>query len=492
MEKLLLCIDIGTSGCKISLFNDNFKVINSVVCEYKTYYPKDGYAEQNPDEWWNAVVEGIHKVCVDIDTSSIVGIGVDGQSWSAIPIDKYGKVLYNTPIWYDVRSKDICDELILAIGEDKIFEICKNPMQPTYTLPKILWLKKNQREVYDKTYKILQSNSFIVYRLTGKLSQDKSQSYGYQCYDIAKGLMDVNIANEMGLDLNLVPEIFECSDIIGEITDEVATLTGLIAGTKVIAGGLDAACGTLGVGVINEGEAQEQSGQAGGMSICVGQPIGERNLILSNHVIPSKWLLQGGTVGGAGVLKWLEQEFNCECKKDFNKFDVFCEQAEKVTPGSEGVIFLPYMAGERSPIWDSKAKGVYYGLDYSKTKGHFIRAGLEGVAFSLKHNLEVAKSVGVNCNELTASGGATKSKLWMQIKADVCGKIIHTASDISTTLGVAMLTGVGVGLFQNYDEAKNIALKYLNTYVPQRENENIYNNNYKKYLKLYVSLKDLV
>ncbi|MBQ4564229.1 MAG: xylulokinase [Lachnospiraceae bacterium] len=498
MRRYLLGIDIGTSACKIAIFDRNGKVIVATTGDYPVYYPAAGWAEQNPEEWWSAVCKAIRMALEKgaVDPREIAGIGVDGQSWAAIAVDKEGNVLTNTPIWMDTRAKDICEELNREIGEKEIFSLAGNSLQPTYTTAKILWYQRELPEVYEKTDKILQCNSYIAYKLTNQITQDVSQGYGFHCFDMRKGTWDLEMCERIGIPMRLLPPIFACHEVIGTVTEKAAEETGLVAGIPVVAGGLDAACGTLGAGVIRPGQTQEQGGQAGGMSICTDTYQADPRLILGYHVIPGLWLLQGGTTGGGGVMRWMEREFGAyeravAKERDTSSLAIYNELAEEVAPGSDGVVFLPYMSGERSPIWDPKAKGVFYGLDFSKTKGHLIRASMEGVAFSLQHNLEIAEQAGARVDVLRAMGGSANSRLWTQIKSDVTGKPIEVAaSDTATTLGAAILAGVGVGMYESFEEAVALTVQTKRYHYPDSTKRGIYNKNYQTYLELYEQLKD--
>ncbi len=500
MKNLLLGIDVGTSACKVALFTPDGQVVAQESCEYNVYYPKPGWVEQNPEEWWDAVCISIRKmICTSgIDPADITGIGIDGQGWSAIPVDLDGKVLCNSPIWMDTRAHEICDELRIQIGEAKIFDVCGNPLQAAYTLPKILWFKQNRPEVYRKIHKILQSNSFIGYKLTGVMTQDISQGYAYQCFDMHKGCWDQATCDLLGIDIGMLPDIYPCHQVIGKVTKAAAEFTGLAEGTPVVAGGLDAACGALGVGVIHAGQTQEQGGQAGGMSICIDTYQADPRLILSYHVVPDVWLLQGGTVGGGGVVRWFEREFGAQERMDaaHDNISSMAEmdiEADGVPLGSDGMVFLPYMAGERSPIWDTKAKGVYYGIDYAKTRGHFIRASLEGVTFALKHNLDVAQSSGANVEVLSSMGGAANSRFWTQMKSDVTGKrIVVPSSDTATTLGAAILAGVGTGVYSSFDDAVSRTIHIQREHIPDMEKHLEYQSNYETYLSLYQNLAEIM
>ncbi|MCD7820560.1 MAG: xylulokinase [Lachnospiraceae bacterium] len=500
MKRYIMGIDIGTSACKVAVFERDGTVAAAGSGTYPVYYPQQGWAEQNPDEWWSGVCHAVKEALEKgkIHPDEIAGIGIDGQSWSAIAVDRDGKCLYNTPIWMDTRAKDICDRVTEEIGEDTIFAVAGNSLQPSYTTAKILWYRENLPEVYGQIHQILQSNSYIAFRLTGVFSQELSQGYGLHCFDMHRGVWDFEMCEKLGIPEEFLPPIFNCDDVIGTVTEQAARETGLTPGIPVVAGGLDAACGTLGTGVLHDGETQEQGGQAGGMSICTETYRADPRLILSFHVVPGKWLLQGGTTGGGGVMRWMEQEFagyerlmSQEMGK--SSLEQLNELAGKVPAGSEGLVFLPYMSGERSPIWDVNAKGVFYGLDFSKTKGHLFRAAMEGVAFSLRHNLEVAKEAGAEAKILRAMGGSANSLLWTQIKADVTGKpIVVPSSDTATTLGAALLAGVGTGFYADYEEAVSLTVKETRRHEPDFGKKKIYQKNYETYLALYENLKGIM
>lgn len=499
-KNYLLGIDIGTSACKIAVFDRNGRVMASATGDYPVYYPQEGWAQQNPEEWWDAVCGAIQK-CLstgDIDPEQIAGVGIDGQSWSAIAIDNQGRVLTDTPIWMDTRAQEICDRLNEEIGTEKIFLLAGNSLQPSYTTAKILWYKENMPEIYGKIYKILQSNSFIAYRLTGAVTQDLSQGYGLHCFDMRTGTWDKEMCDRLGIPMEFLPDIVPCDRVVGTVTEEAAARCGLTAGTPVVAGGLDAACGTLGAGVIHPGETQEQGGQAGGMSICTDTYKADPSLILGFHVVPGQWLLQGGTTGGGGVMRWFEKEFADYERSKSKETGVSSliqlnELAQKIPAGSEGVVFLPYMSGERSPIWNPYAKGVFYGLDFAKSKGHMVRACMEGVAFSLRHNLEVAEAAGAEVKVLRAMGGSANSLLWTQIKADVTGKkVVVPASDTATTLGAAILAGVGVGVYKDYEEAVSLTVRETRSHEPNPLNKETYDKTYRTYRELYESVKHMM
>lgn len=499
MADVLLGIDIGTSACKAAAFAADGVVLAKATESYPVEYPKAGWAEQDPGEWWNAVCRAIRSLLKQgVLARDVRGVGVDGQSWSAVAVDRAGNVLGPTPIWFDTRAGLQCEQMKYRCGGEKLFSVSGNPLQPTYTMPKVLWYRQNRPAVYKKSNYILQSNSFIAFRLTGISSQEHSQGYGWSCYDMERKVWDTELCEALGVNPSLLPPLVNSHDVIGGITAKAAGETGLLQGTPVVAGGLDAACGALGAGVLNPGETQEQGGQAGGMSICADVPLAEKRLILSAHVVPGRWMLQGGTVGGGGAVNWFLKEFGAaeqiaSRNKGTNPFSEMDKNASEIPAGSGGLVFLPYLSGERSPVWNPSAKGVFYGIDYSKTRAHFARAVMEGVAFSLRHNLEVAVSAGASVQALRAMGGAANSPLWMQIKSDITGKRIEVpSSDTATALGAAMLAGVGTGIYLDFEQAVRCTVRIKRVYEPREENALLYDRAYETYRGLYDHLKSLM
>lgn len=490
MNTWLLGVDIGTSSCKTALFDPEGKAAAQGGSEYPVSYPRTGWAEQDPEDWWNGVCRAIREVIArsGVNPAEIAGIGVDGQSWSAVALDREGEVLCPTPIWTDTRSEAACREAADRLTEEKLFGLCGNPAQPGYTWPKILWYRDNRPEVFARTEKILQSNSYIVFRMTGEITQDLSQGYGLACFDMRKGRWDSEACRMLGIPEKFLPEIVPCHQVVGRLTKEAAEAAGLKEGIPVVAGGLDAACGTLGAGVVFPGQTQEQGGQAGGMSICIDRYAADPRLILGFHVVPGKWLLQGGTTGGGGALKWLRETVCPELS-----FAEMSELAEQAPAGSGGVTFLPYMAGERSPLWNPKACGVFFGLDFSTTRAQMIRACMEGVAYALRHNLETAEAAGARADTLRAMGGSANSRVWTQIKADITGHRIEVpASDTATTLGAAILAGVGTGVYGSFEEAARRTVRVRKTFAPDPDTQEVYGKGYETYRKLYPALEEIM
>ncbi|MBR7181888.1 MAG: FGGY-family carbohydrate kinase [Clostridia bacterium] len=493
MEKrYLLGLDIGTSAVKAALFEKagGNRPVGVTSATYPIYYPAPGCVEQEPEDWWRAIVTATRELLREtgVDPDLIAGIGIDGQSWAAVAVDAEGRVLAPTPIWQDTRTADICAELTERLGTERVRAGTLCDLQPGFTFPKILWYKRNLPEVYEKAVAFLQSNAFAVLRLTDRLSQDLSQSSCMLCVDIVRGVWDEALCREAGVDPALLPPLYAPHEIVGTVTERAARETGLAVGTPVVAGGMDTPCDALGAGVVRVGECQELGGQSGGMNICLDAPLYDPRLLTGRHVVPDRYLLQGGTVGGGAILRWFSDTFEGG-NSDFARLD---REASTVPAGAEGLVLLPYFAGERTPLWDPDAKGVYYGLTYSKTRAHFHRANLEAAAYALRHNLEVAREAGANALVLRASGGAAKSPLWTQIKADVTGAVIEVPQAFSTAcFGAAVLAGVGTGFYASFDEAV-AGITLSATYTPDPQTREVYDKTYRTYRAIYEGLSPVM
>lgn len=485
---ILVAVDIGTSACKVAAFSRSGSLLASESRGYALLTPRPGYVEQDPNDWWDATADALRAVTGAVDAEAICGVGVSGQSWSAVPVDEDGIVLANCPTWMDTRAQALCDGVIREIGGERLFEVGGNRFAPTYTLPKLLWFRQELPDVFARA-RFLSSNGFIVYRLTGAISLDVTQAYGLHFWNPRTGRFDEGLVKELDFDLSRVPEPVACHTVVGAVSRGAAAHTGLKEGTPVVAGGLDAACAAFGAGVMDVGETQEQGGQAGGMSIVCDLPLSEPRLILSRHVVPGRWLLQGGTVAGGASLKWALEQLG-ESGMTYRDLDA---EAATATAGSGGLWFLPYLAGERGPIWDPGAKGVLFGLKLSTRRGEIWRAVMEGVAFSLLDNMVVAEDVGAVVSRIVSVGGAAASSVWTQIKADVLGREIGVcAMNEASTLGAAVLAGVGMGVFGSFDEVRSVLGQVQRTYLPDATNMRSYQRGFGVYRQLYKRLADLM
>ncbi len=482
---ILIGVDIGTSSVKAAAFDAlTRRVLARADVPHAVHAPRPGWAEQDANDWLAGTYKALSAVTSDIPASGVRGIGIAGQSWACVPVDAKGVPLARTPIWLDTRAS-MEAEAINRAGGGNLFPLAGNRAAPGHSGPKALWMKKHAPGVYQSARWMMQSNSFIALRLTGVPSADRSLGYGWACYNMSRGEYDNEMARELGLPLEKLPPLYNSSDVVGRVTADAARVTGLPEGTPVVAGGLDAACGTLGVGVVHAGQTQEQGGQAGGFSACLDSPKAHPALILSAHVVPGLWLLQGGTVGGAGAMRWGQSLF----KESYSELD---QKAARTAAGAGGVTFLPYLSGERSPLWDPNARGVFFGMTYATDSGTLWRAILEGVACSLHHNLETARAAGVAIGTLRSTGGSSRSAVTMQIKADITGKTMEVAlSEDATSLGAAILAGVGTGVYGDFSEA-SAGARLSERYEPNPDNRTIYARGYQRYLALYRALAPIM
>lgn len=489
----ILTIDVGTSGAKTALWRDGARV-GEASQAYALTRPQATHAEISAETWWDAVIvtvrEAIRKS--QIDPREIAGIGVDGIGWTLIPVDKNGAPLHPAIIWLDRRAEEEAAWLRGLPNASELVRLCANPLDAGYITPKLLWLKKRRPDVFDAAHAFLTCSGYITARLTGQMTCDFTQAYGYHFFDIARERWDENAADALGIPLGKMPRLMDCADIAGQLTPQAAAQLGLADGIPVIAGCLDAAAGALGAGVTRVGHTNEQGGQAGGMAISLDKIVVEPRLIFSHHVLRGQYLLQGGTVGG-GSLVWFKDILTANWSDHSDggqtNFEQFSREAAGVQPGAGGLIFVPYMAGERTPLWNSNARGIFFGLSYATTRAEMIRAMMEGCAFAVMDNIQIAAQSGAEAGEYLGSGGATRSAVWCQIKADVYGKPLVVAqcadgSEGGHLLGLYALTAQAVGLCPSAGAFVDGLLARRTTYEPSPKNHAYYKNLFEIYLSI--------
>jgi len=500
-SQFILTIDVGTSSTKTSLWMDTGQLVAHAASAYDLQRPEPLWAEIDGDAWWQAVCGTIRTVLntSEVDPASIAGIGVDGVGWTLIPVDRTGNPLHPAMIWLDRRAEQEINWLKSLPEAERLVNLNANPLDAAYITPKLIWLKKNHPEIFDAAYKFLEATGFIVSRFTGEFVCDYTQAYGYHFFDIRNEKWDQHAVQVIGVPLEKMPQLVGSTEIIGAVTEKAARQTGLKPGTPLIGGCLDAAVGALGSGVTKPGQTNEQGGQAGGIGISLDRVLVEPRLIFSHHVIPEQYLLQAGTVGG-GSLSWFRDQFGHPEVDTANllglsPFELFSQQVEKSRSGANGLIFLPYMAGERTPLWSSIARGVFFGLSYKTTRADILRAIMEGCAYAVYDNLQIAAEHGATVDEFLGSGGATQSAVWCQIKADVYGKpfIVARRADGGEgghDLGLFALTAYGVGLSNDIGARVSDLLPTRQVFEPSMENHAIYQELFAIYRSLSRKLMD--
>jgi xylulokinase len=490
--RYIITVDVGTSSTKTSLWTEVGKLVAHASSAYPLDRPEPLWAEIDGDIWWQAVCETIQNVLAqsEVDPVSIIGIGVDGVGWTLIPVNKTGDPLRSAMIWLDRRAEQETDWLKSLPNAEDFVNLNANPLDAAYITPKLIWLKKNQPEIFDSAFKFLEATGFIVSRFTGEFVCDYTQAYGYHFFDIRNEKWDPHAAQVIGVPLEKMPQLVRSTEIVGVVTEKAAQQTGLRPGIPVIAGCLDAIAGALGSGVVKPGQTNEQGGQAGGFGISLDHVVIEPRLIFSHHVIPGQYLLQAGTVGG-GSLSWFRDqlghpEVNAANLLGQSPFELFSKQVEKSKPGAGGLIFLPYMAGERTPLWSSLPRGVFFGLSYSTKRADILRAIMEGCAFAVYDNLQIAAEHGASVDEFLGSGGATQSAVWCQIKADIYGKpfVVAKRSDGGEgghDLGLFALTAHGIGLRKDIGETISMLLPNRQIFEPSNTNHVLYEELFEVY-----------
>jgi len=496
----LLGIDIGTSGTKTVLFDEAGNTVVSAVFEYPLYQPNIGWAEQEPEDWWNASVLGIRKVLSDsgVKPQDISGIGLSGQMHGLVMLDKDNNVLRRSIIWCDQRSTKECEQITSLIGAKRLVEITANPALTGFTASKIMWVKNNEPDIFEKAAKIMLPKDYVRFKLTGEFATEVSDASGMQLMDIPKRCWSEEVLGKLEIDIKQLPKLYESQEVSGKVNKEASGVTGLWEGTPVVGGAGDQAAGAVGNGIVRPGVVSSTIGTSGVVFAYLDKisidPAGRVHTFC--HAVPNTWHVMGVTQAAGLSLKWFRDNF---CKEEINvanlmgvdPYVLMDKEAEKSLPGSNGLIYLPYLMGERTPHLDAYAKGVFFGLSAKHDKKDMIRAVMEGVVFSLRDCLEIISDMGINVTEIRASGGGGRSRLWKQIQADVFGKAMTTVnSSEGPALGVALLAGVGTGVYKDVAQACDAAIKVDNVQQADMDAHRKYTKLYGIYTQLYKSLKN--
>lgn len=495
----LLGIDIGTSGAKTVLFDDSGNTVASALSEYMLYQPEIGWAEQDPEDWWHATAVSIREVIAKsgVKPEDICGIGLSGQMHGLVMLDVNNSVLRRSIIWCDQRSTTECEQITSLIGKDRLIEITANPALTGFTASKIMWVRNNEPGIFDKVKKILLPKDYVRLRLTGEFATEVSDASGMQLMDIAGRCWSKEVLSKLGIDRSQLADMYESQEVSGEISRSAAIETGLKEGTPVVGGAGDQAAGAVGNGIVKPGIVSSTIGTSGVVFAFLDKvsidPKGRVHTFC--HALPDAWHVMGVTQGAGLSLKWLRDNF---CKEEKNvselintdPYVLMDQEAEQARPGSNGLLYMPYLMGERTPHLDPYARGVFFGLSARHGKRDMIRAVMEGVVYSLRDCLEIIREMGVNVSEIRASGGGGKSRLWRQMQADVFGTdIITIQSDETPALGAALLAGVGAGIYKDVVQACDAVIKVKSVQHSDAELYAIYLKFYKLYGQLYQSLK---
>lgn len=495
----LIGIDIGTSATKTVLFDEDCRVIASASEEYPLYQPQNGWAEQHPEDWKHAVLATLTTVLKKsgVQGSDVKGIGLSGQMHGLVMLDENNEVIRPAIIWCDQRTGKECDEIYERVGRERLIQITANPALTGFTASKILWVRNNEPENYARCKHILLPKDYIRFVLTGDFATDVSDASGMQLLDVPKRQWSEEILQKLDIDPALLAKVYESPEITGEVLPEVAAQTGLAAGTPVVGGAADNAAAAVGTGIVTDGRAFTTIGTSGVVYAHTSKvsidPKGRVHTFCC--AVPGCWLVLGCTLAAGLSLSWFRDNF-CQNEVGTAKgmgvgaYYLMDQEAKNVPIGANRLLYLPYLMGERSPLLDPDARGAFIGLSGIHTKRDMLRAVMEGVTYSLRDCYEVLKEMGVHIDEMMACGGGGTSPLWRQMLADVYNCQVNTVQSEGPALGVAILAGVGAGLFPSVPEACARFLGKDKTCEPIAENVPQYEHFYKIYSKLYGDLKD--
>ncbi len=498
--KYLLGLDVGTSGAKALLIDQEGTVVADSIVTYPLLTPRPGWAEQHPEQWCEASHTAIANAVQEARVSprDIAGVGLSGQMHGSVFLDADNQVIRPAILWCDQRTADQCEWITEKIGAEAVVAETCNPVLTGFQAPKIIWLRDNEPDSYAKVAKLLLPKDYIRFMLTGEFATEVSDASGTSLLNVPRRRWSQVMLDGLELDASLLPKVYESPEVTGRISAEAAGPTGLAKGTPVVGGGGDQAAGAVGNGIVAPGSVSVTVGTSGVVFAYLDEPIMDEQLRTHTfcHAVPGKWHVMGAMLSAGGSLRWLRDslcaaEVALAADMGVDPYELMTAQAETAPVGCNGLLFLPYLTGERCPYPDPDARGVFFGLNLTHSKPDLIRAVLEGVAFGLRDCLDLIKGLGVEFTEVRASGGGARSKLWRQIQADTLRHDISTINvDESAAYGVALLAAVGAGIYPTVQAATDAAISVVDTLAPDPEAVKVYEDYHGLYRRLYVALAD--
>ncbi len=497
MHPLLLGIDVGTTGSKALLVEPDGAIRASATTEYPFQTPHPLWAEQEPETWWRATVESIRRVLAESDTraEAIAAVGLTGQMHGLTLLDAAGEVLRPCIMWNDQRTAAQCATITERVGAERVLHLTGNPVLPGFTAPKILWVREHEPEVYARVAHVLLPKDYVRYRLTGGFWSDVSDSSGTSLFHVGERRWSDEMLDALEIPRGWMPEVTESPVASATISAAGAAATGLLAGTPVVAGGGDQAAQAVGTGIVAEGVVSVTLGTSGVVFAASDtyrvEPQGRLHAFC--HAVPGMWHLMGVMLSAAGSFRWYRDVLGTAEQAEASAsgrdaYDLLTESAAGVAPGCEGLLFLPYLSGERTPYPDPHARGVFFGLTLRHGKAHLTRAVLEGVTYGLRDSLELMRDLGLQIEQVRASGGGARSPLWLQMLADIFGSEIATVNVTEgAAYGAALLAGVGAGVYHSVQEAGQRAIHVTGRVEPGGA-ARTYAAYYPRYRALYPAL----
>ena len=498
MESLLLGIDAGTSSVKAVLLDLRGNLCAVCQAEYPLHHIRPAWVEQDPEDWWRATCQAVREALSKVPhgPERVLGLAVSSQAPTLLALDRSGRPLRPAMIWMDRRAEAEAVSLADQLGAAEIHRITGNRPDAFYVAARLLWLRNHEPEILKQTWKFAQVNGYINYRLTGRLTVDPSHAVLMQMCNYATGQWSEALCSACGVDPAQFPEVMQATCVQGEVTADAAAASGLRPGTPVMAGTVDSPSAALEAGVTAPGIAVEMTGTSTVVIIPNDRGLTEPALIAMPHALPGIHLLLGAMVSSGGSLRWFRDQFGhaevqAATQQGGDAFDLLTRQAAQAPPGSDGAIFLPYMMGERSPLWHTNARGVFFGLSLATTKAAMVRSILEGAAFALRHNVEVASLAGAEVREMRSVGGCSRSDLWDQIKADVLGlPVLLPHTSVGSPYGCAIIAGIGAGVFPDVGKSLAEMVHLDRRFEPDPANHEKYSQIYRVFRNIYDHLRD--
>ena len=485
--KYLIGIDVGTSGTKSALFDLDGNVIASATAEYPLHQPQNGWAEQAPEDWWEAVKTTLSAVTGKVKREEICGVGLSGQMHGLVMLDENCEVIRNAILWCDGRSTEECVDIERIVGRERLIEITANPAIVGFTASKILWVRKHEPKNYAKCRMMLLPKDYIRFRLTGAFATEVSDASGTQLLDVGNRCWSREICGLLGVDLSMLPKMHESVEVTGRVTAEVAEATGLPEGVVVAGGAGDNAAAAIGTGVCKNGRAFTTIGTSGVVFAHSDKPVIDKQGRVHTFccAVPGAWHVMGVTQAAGLSLNWFRNQFAKQYS--YAELDGLCE---KVPIGAERLLYLPYLMGERTPVLDSDARGAFVGLSAMHGVPEMARAVMEGVSYSLRSCFDILLEMGVRTDDMTACGGGSKSGLWRQMLADIYGVSVKTrSSSEGAALGAAILAGCAAGVYASVEEGCERTVRADDVIVPDMSAHAKYMEVYGLYNLLYGQLK---
>ncbi len=498
----LMGIDVGTTGTRAVIVRPDGHVVGAATGSHKPMLmERPGWAEQDPEDWWQAAVTATTGAlgAAGLIGSDIDAVGLSGQMHGVVLLDKARAVLRPSLIWCDQRSQPQCDWITSQVGSERLIQLVSNPALTGFSAPKLLWIRDNEPATFERAAQFLLPKDFVRFRLTGEFATDVSDASGTLLFDVAHRQWSREILEALRIDEGLLPHAHESPEITGKITREAALLTGLAAGTPVVGGAGDQAASAVGNGIVLPGLTSATLGTSGVIFAYTEvprlDPLGRIHTFC--HAVPGKWHVMGVTQGAGLSLRWFRDFFGgieawYARQVDVDPYELLIKEAERMPPGSGGLLFLPYLMGERTPHLDPQARGMWFGLTAGHTRGQMIRSILEGVAFSLRDSIEIFKELEIPIEEIRLSGGGSRNFTWREIQADIYAKeVVTLRTSEGSAFGAALLAGVGAKTYSSVQEAARQAVQVREGMSPRPANVAIYNQLYRVYRNLYPAVKDL-